>query len=85
MDTHPSCGLHVCGRVRTALLPLDMLGELSDSAKVKRIVALLLERNPAMTPTDVKAALKTASRIPGKTAGTFDRKWGVGLLDGARL
>ena len=52
---------------------------------VSGIVALLLERNPAMTPTDVKAALKTASRIPGKTAGTFDRKWGFGLLDGARL
>ena len=52
---------------------------------VSGIIALLLERNPAMTPTDVKTALKTASRIPGKTAGTFDRKWGFGLLDGARL
>lgn len=49
------------------------------------VVALLLQRNPAMTPVEVKAALKTASRIPNKPAGAFHPKWGFGLLDGSRL
>ncbi|MSR57211.1 MAG: peptidase S8 [Planctomycetaceae bacterium] len=49
------------------------------------VVALLLERNPALDPAAVKAALKKASKIPGKAAGAFDPKWGFGLLNAAKL
>lgn len=47
---------------------------------VAGIVALLLEKQPALTPAGVKAFLKTHSSIPGQAAGTHDAKWGFGLL-----
>ena len=52
---------------------------------ISGIVALLLERTPTMTPAQIKSALKSASRIPGKAAGAFDKQWGFGLLDAGRL
>lgn len=45
------------------------------------IVALLLERDPGLDPDGVKALLKAHSRIPRRAAGTFDPKWGYGLID----
>lgn len=44
------------------------------------IAALLLEKQPASTPADVKKFLKARSRVPGQAAGTHDPKWGFGLL-----
>jgi subtilisin family serine protease len=52
---------------------------------VAGLIALLLERDPTLTPEQVKARLRAASRIPGRRAGTFDRKWGYGLVDGGSL
>ncbi len=49
------------------------------------VAALLLERDPRMTPAAVKVALKSACRIPSKAAGMFDKKWGYGLVDVKKL
>ncbi|MEM7454483.1 MAG: S8 family peptidase [Planctomycetota bacterium] len=49
------------------------------------LVALLLEREPDLTPEQVKEMLKAASRIPGKPEGTFDETWGFGLPSAGRL
>lgn len=49
------------------------------------IVALLLERDPQLTPEGVKALLRNSSLIPGQPVGTFDKKWGFGLIDAAKL
>lgn len=48
-------------------------------------IALLLEQDPQLAPENVKAKLKSASRIPRRSAETFDARWGFGLLDGSRL
>jgi subtilisin family serine protease len=45
------------------------------------IVALLLERNTALDPNEVKTQLRECSHIPGKQSKTFDPKWGFGLID----
>lgn len=47
---------------------------------VAGVIALLLEKQPALTPAEVKAFLKDHSVIPGQVAGTHDAKWGFGLL-----
>jgi subtilisin family serine protease len=52
---------------------------------VAGLVALLLERDPTLTPAAAKALLKANSTIPGQTAGTFDAKWGFGLIDASGL
>jgi subtilisin family serine protease len=52
---------------------------------VAGLVALMLEGDPGLTPEQVKKRLKAASRIPGRKAGSFDIKWGYGLVDGNRL
>jgi len=44
------------------------------------VIALLLEKQPALTPADAKAFLKQHSRVPGMAAGTYEPKWGYGLL-----
>lgn len=49
------------------------------------IVALLLERNPTLDPHGVKALLHANSFIPGQMAGTFDTKWGFGLINALNL
>ncbi|MCI0694443.1 S8 family peptidase [candidate division KSB1 bacterium] len=45
------------------------------------LVALLLERDPQLEPETVKALLRANSQIPGQPPGTFDSKWGYGLID----
>jgi subtilisin family serine protease len=49
------------------------------------IVARLLQRNRGLDPAGVKALLRPNSTVPGKPAGTFDAKWGFGLIDAAGL
>jgi subtilisin family serine protease len=52
---------------------------------VSGLVALLLQRNPNLDPTAIKDLLRKNSSIPGKPAGTFDYKWGYGLIDALNL
>ncbi|MBW4573237.1 MAG: S8 family peptidase [Tolypothrix carrinoi HA7290-LM1] len=52
---------------------------------VTGLVALLLQRNPKLDPAGVKELLRKNSLIPGKAAGTFDNKWGFGLIDAKNL
>ncbi|MBI3271582.1 MAG: S8 family serine peptidase [Planctomycetes bacterium] len=52
---------------------------------VSGLVALFLERNPHLDPAGVKALLAANCRIPGRPAGTFDPKWGLGLIDATAL
>ena len=47
---------------------------------VTGVLALLLEKRPALTPAQAKQFLKARSRVPGLPAGRFDPKWGFGLL-----
>ena len=49
------------------------------------IVALLLERDPSLEPAVLKELLQENSLIPGQVAGTFDPKWGFGLINTANL
>ncbi|MBM4258547.1 MAG: S8 family peptidase [Deltaproteobacteria bacterium] len=52
---------------------------------VTGIVALLLQRDRNLDPVGVKALLRAHSSIPGRAAGTFDAKWGFGLIDALGL
>ena len=52
---------------------------------VTGLVALLLERDPALDPDAVKGRLRDAGSIPGLPAGTHDVKWGFGLVDAGDL
>ncbi len=52
---------------------------------VSGVVALMLQRDPTLTPAQAKEALVKASAIPKKKAMTWDAKWGYGLLDAAKL
>ncbi|MBW4611679.1 MAG: S8 family serine peptidase [Desmonostoc vinosum HA7617-LM4] len=49
------------------------------------IVALLLQRDPKLDPAAVKDLLRQNSSIPGKPPGTFDHKWGYGVINAANL
>ncbi|RUR86696.1 S8 family peptidase [Chlorogloeopsis fritschii PCC 9212] len=52
---------------------------------VTGLVALLLQKNPNLDPAKVKEMLCKNCSIPGKAAGTFDSKWGFGLIDTLKL
>lgn len=52
---------------------------------VTGLVALLLQRNPKLDPAGVKELLRKNSSIPQKAAGTFDSKWGFGLINAKNL
>jgi subtilisin family serine protease len=52
---------------------------------VSGLIALLLQRDPSLTPNAVKEILRKNSSIPNKPAGTFDNKWGYGLIDTSKL
>jgi len=49
------------------------------------LVALLLERDPKLDPKKVKKALQDHSAIPKKPKGTWDPKWGFGLISAKGL
>lgn len=49
------------------------------------IVALLLEQNRNLEPEQVKEILQNSSLIPGQPNGTYDIKWGFGLIDALML
>jgi subtilisin family serine protease len=59
---------------------LVMQGTSMATPFVTGITALLLQRNPRMTPEEVKAELKRRCQIPGKPAGAYDGRWGFGLV-----
>jgi subtilisin family serine protease len=48
---------------------------------VSGIVALLLQRDKNLDPNEIKSLLKNNGHTPGKPQGTFDTKWGFGLID----
>lgn len=52
---------------------------------VTGVVALLLQRDPTLDPDKVKKILRESSSIPNQTSGTFDPKWGYGLIDALKL
>ena len=52
---------------------------------VSGLVALLLQRDPKLDPAAVKDLLRKNSAIPGKPAGTFDEKWGYGVINALNL
>ncbi|BAZ41188.1 peptidase S8/S53 [Calothrix sp. NIES-4101] len=52
---------------------------------VSGLVALLLQRDASLTPDKVKELLKNNSAIPGQPTGTFDPKWGFGLINTENL
>ncbi|MBD2168001.1 S8 family peptidase [Calothrix membranacea FACHB-236] len=52
---------------------------------VTGLVALLLQRDPKLDPKAVKELLRKNSSIPGKPPGSFDSKWGFGVIDAANL
>jgi subtilisin family serine protease len=52
---------------------------------VTGLVALLLQRDSSLTPDKVKELLKKNSAVPGQTTGTFDPKWGFGLVNAEKL
>jgi subtilisin family serine protease len=62
-----------------------MAGTSQASPFVAGLVALLLERDPRLTPDAAKKLLRDNSRIPGRSRGTFDPKWGYGLIDATGL
>ena len=51
---------------------------------VAGLVALLLQRDPGLTPDLVRAALRSACVLPAG-ATDFHPRWGYGLLDAAKL
>lgn len=52
---------------------------------VSGLVALLLQRDPNLDPAAVKDLLRKNSTIPGKPPGTFDEKWGYGVINALNL
>jgi subtilisin family serine protease len=62
-----------------------MMGTSMAAPFMTGIIALMLERKQDLTPDEVKAILKTNSSIPGKPQGSFDIKWGYGIIDASNL
>lgn len=52
---------------------------------VTGLVALMLEHDPQLDPETVKKRLRECSSIPKQPAGSFDSKWGYGLVDALNL
>ncbi|MER7951339.1 S8 family serine peptidase [Streptomyces sp. NPDC096079] len=49
------------------------------------LVALLLEGDPSADPDKIRSFLTAAAAVPGGTPGSFDPKWGHGLVDASLL
>jgi hypothetical protein len=51
------------------------------------LVALLLQRQPTLDAEQAKTLLRGHSSIPDQPAGTYDAKWGYGLIraDGLKV
>lgn len=49
------------------------------------LIALLLEREPQLTPEEIKQRLHSSSFIPEQPMGSFDPKWGFGLINAEKL
>jgi subtilisin family serine protease len=64
---------------------LVMAGTSMATPFVTGLVALLLQRDGTLTPAAVKTLMASQSRIPNQPAGTFDPKWGLGLVDALNL
>ncbi len=62
-----------------------MAGTSMATPLVTGIVALLLQRDSQLDPAAVKELLYKNCSIPGKEAGSFDSKWGFGLINGLNL
>jgi len=60
-------------------------GTSMSSPFVAGLVALLLEREPTLDPDALKQLLRAHCSLPRRTPGTFDPKWGYGLLDAREL
>ena len=58
-----------------------MSGSSMASPFVTGLVALMLEKDATLTPDGAREALRKASRVPHRRAGSFDRKWGYGLIN----
>ena len=52
---------------------------------ISGIVALLLERDRTLSPERIKALFQASSSIPGHPEGTFNIKWGFGLINAFSL
>ncbi|MBD2493829.1 S8 family peptidase [Nostoc sp. FACHB-280] len=52
---------------------------------VTGLVALLLQRDRNLDPNTIKELFRKHSSIPGKPSGTFDNKWGYGLINTENL
>jgi len=52
---------------------------------VTGIIALMLEKNSALTPEEVKKILRKCCSIPGHNNGHHDIRWGYGLIDASKI
>ncbi|MBD2594402.1 S8 family peptidase [Nostoc spongiaeforme FACHB-130] len=64
---------------------LAMAGTSMATPFVTGLVALLLQRDRNLDPNTIKELFRQNSSIPGKSAGTFDNKWGYGLINTENL
>jgi subtilisin family serine protease len=78
-DSRPSRGEMVNAKY------MVMAGTSMATPFVTGLIALLLERDPSLEPAVVKELLQENSTIPGQPAGTFDPKWGFGLINALNL
>lgn len=64
---------------------VNLKGTSMSSPFISGIVALLLERDRTLSPERIKALFQESSSIPGHPEGTFDIKWGFGLINAFSL
>ncbi|MBD3162769.1 MAG: S8 family serine peptidase, partial [Candidatus Eisenbacteria bacterium] len=48
---------------------------------VAGVIALMLEKDPTLTPAEVKSLLTSTARTDGWTGSVWNQKWGYGKLD----
>lgn len=62
-----------------------MAGTSMSTPFITGLMALLLQQHPELDPAHAKDILRKISSIPGMPDTTFDKKWGSGLIDAAKL